>query len=411
MSRHESANPRLIILTQWFDPEPTPKGLAFAQRMAEQGFQVEVVTGFPNYPGGTVYPGYRIRPLRREQHGQVLVTRLALYPSHDTGKIGRILNYLSFFLSAFVYLTFGARRADVFYVYHPPLTTALAAACAGWLRRTPFLVDIQDLWPDTLRATGMIGNSRILRVVDWLCRWVYRRAAHIVVLSNGFRNLLTARGVPAERISVIPNWADESAPNEQVEATGQVLGPPGPFRVLFAGNMGPAQDLDTVLDAATLLADAPNIELCLLGSGLETDRLTARRTAEGIDNVRFLPRVSPIEAQACLRAADALLVHLRDDPLFAITIPSKTQAYLVAGRPVIMAVAGDAADMIRSAEAGVATRPGDPEELAKAIRDLASLAPEERAVMGANGQRFYYSHLSLDIGTRRFATLLRDVIR
>lgn len=407
---HKTPRRRLLIVKQWFDPEPTTKGLAFAQAMTNHGFDVEVVTGFPNYPGGKVYPGYRIRPIQRETHGEVRVTRLALYPSHDSGKIGRILNYASFALSVFVYLTFFARRADVIYAYHPPITSGMAVACAGWLRRTRFLLDVQDLWPDTLRATGMIGNDRVLRLIGRLCAWTYRRAAHISVLSNGFRDVLMRRGVPADRISVIPNWADDTIPSGDEAGDRVPFGPPGPFRVLFAGNMGRAQGLDTVLDAARLLAGDPQIEICLLGSGVEGPRLEARCKAEHIDNIRFLPRVSFARAKAYLQAADALLVHLRDDPLFAITIPSKTQAYLAAGRPIIMAVRGDAAEMIRAAAAGSTPPPGDAAALAAAIRDLAAMSPDQRDELGAKARAYYEQHLAMEVGIRKLADLLRGLI-
>jgi glycosyltransferase involved in cell wall biosynthesis len=206
-----AAGTRLIMLTQWFEPEPAMKGLKFARRLQDLGFDVEVVTGFPNYPGGKVYDGYRIRPLMRETMEGVAVTRLALYPSHDGSRIGRILNYVSFFLSAALYLTFFAHRADVMYVYHPPLTVGMAATVARFFRRTPVILDIQDMWPDTLRATGMIGSERVLRIVDMFCRWTWRPADCIAVLSNGFRDLLIERGVPQEKITVIANWADEEA--------------------------------------------------------------------------------------------------------------------------------------------------------------------------------------------------------
>lgn len=403
--------PRLIILTQWFDPEPTFKGLVFARALSERGYDVEVVTGFPNYPGGKVYPDYKIRPIQRTKVDGIGVTRLALYPSHDAGAVGRVLNYVSFFLTAWLYLTFAARRADVIYAYHPPLTVGLAAIGAKFFRRTPTVIDIQDMWPDTLGATGMIVDSRALRVVGALCRWVYRCASHIVVLSPGFRRLLIERGVPETKISVIPNWADEVSIGSAA-ATGAVPDLPGRFRILFAGNMGRAQGLDTILDAAALLQEArPDIALILLGGGLEVPRLKARTTAEGISNVHFLPPVPMAEVGAYLAAADVLVVHLREDPLFAVTIPSKTQAYLAAGRPIIMGVAGDAADIIKAAAAGLVVPPEDAEALASAVEALADLPEDRRASMGKAGRRYYDSHLSLGQGLGAFDTVFRSVMR
>lgn len=400
--------PRLILLKQWFHPEPGMRGLAFARRFEELGFEVEVVTGFPNYPGGKVYEGYRIRPLLRERIEGVAVTRLALYPSHDRSRIGRVLNYVSFFLSAAFYLTFLARRADVVYAYHPPLTVAMAAAVARMFRRTPLVLDVQDMWPDTLRATDMATNSRVLRLVGEVCSWTWRRGDRISVLSEGFRRLLVERGVPEEHVTVIPNWADESAMRAPAGAPPAALAAPGRFRLLFAGNMGPAQGLGAVLEAAALVApQRPEIEFCFLGSGIELDRLKARVAAEGLANVRFLPRVPMAEAGAYLAAADALLVHLTADPLFAITIPSKTQAYMAAGRPILMAVEGDAADLVRAAQAGLVVPPENPAALAAAVLQLADMAPDAREGLGASGRRFYDTHLSFAKGTQRLAELLR----
>lgn len=401
------ARPRLIMLTQWFDPEPILKGARFAERLCELGFDVEVVTGFPNYPGGTVYPGYRIRPIQRETVGDVAVTRVALYPSHDSSKVGRILNYVSFFVSAVCYLTFAARKADVVYAYHPPLTASMAAVVAKFVRRTPIVLDVQDLWPDTLKATGMIGNHRLLRLVERICSWTYRRVDHISVLSSGFRDLLVKRGVPAKKVSVIHNWADEPERGVEGDSVVDPLGPKGPFRVLFAGNIGKAQGLDSVLDTAALaLAAHQDIEFCLLGSGLDLDRLKARAAAESLTNVRFLPRVPLAHVGAYLNAADCLLVHLKADPLFEITVPSKTQAYLRAGRPIIMAVPGDAADLIREAGAGLAIPSSDPEALVNAVLAIAAQPETSRARLGQNAREYYAEKLSFAKGTRRFGELL-----
>lgn len=402
--------PRLILLTQWFDPEPTFKGLLFARALAERGYDVEVVTGFPNYPGGEVYPGYKIRPIQRTLVDGLPVTRLAVYPSHGSSAVGRILNYMSFFLSAWLYLTFGARKADVVYVYHPPLTVGLAAVGAKFFRKTPTVIDIQDMWPDTLAATGMIDNARVLRVIGALCRWVYRRVSHIVVLSPGFRRLLIERGVPEEKIRVIPNWADETAIYE-AGATGHLPDLPGQFCLLFAGNMGRAQRLDTLLDAAALLIRTrPEIAIVLIGGGLEVSRLKARASSEELSNVHILPPVPMSQVGAYLAAADALLVHLRNDPLFAITIPSKTQAYLAAGRPVLMGVAGDAADIITAAGAGLVFPPEDAEALARAVESLADMPVGQRALMGEAGRCYYKANLSIEQGVSSIDEVFKSVM-
>lgn len=400
---------RLILLKQFFDPEPTMKGLTFARRLSKLGFEVEVVTGFPNYPGGKVYDGYRIRPIQRENHGDIAVTRLALYPSHDSSKVGRILNYTSFCLSALVYLLFFARRADIIYAYHPPLTVGLAAAAARLIRRMPVVLDVQDLWPDTLKATGMIGDERTLALVGALCRWTYRHVDRIVVLSNGFRRRLIEGGLAQDKVSVIYNWADETA----VTADGtkpELLGPPGCFRVLFAGNMGKAQGLDSVLDAANLVATArSDIEFCFLGAGLDLERLRQRAADMNLQNVRFLSRVPMAEVGAWLAAANCLLVHLRADPLFEITVPSKTQAYMAAGKPIIMAVPGDAAELITTSGSGIVVASEDPSALSEAVLGLAARSVAELEELGRRGSAFYRSELSFERGTAKLAQLLFSI--
>lgn len=404
--------PRMILLTQWFDPEPTFKGLLFARALVARGFDVEVVTAFPNYPGGKVYDGYSIRPIQREERDGVKITRLAIYPSHDQKALHRIANYVSFFLSAALYLTFFARKADVLYAYHPPLTVSMAAAVAKLFRRTPTVVDIQDMWPDTLRATGMMNNPRVLGIVDVACSWVYRRVDKIVVLSPGFRRLLIERNVPEEKISVIYNWADEASVASVAGDTPAAMSEPGRFRVLFAGNMGRAQGLDTVLDAARqLLTTTPRAEICFLGGGLELERLKARVSDEQLTNVRFLPKVPMAEVGAFLAAADCLLVHLKADPLFKITIPSKTQAYMASAKATIIAVEGDAADLIADSGGGCVVPPENADELAKAIAALAARPAGDLAAMGQAAKRYYDEHLSLAKGADSFAALLRGLAK
>lgn len=407
-----AARPRLILLTQWFDPEPTFKGLLFARALQDRGYDVEVVTGFPNYPGGKVYDGYRICPIVRETMDGVAITRLALFPSHDNRALPRVINYLSFFLSAFLYLTFVAKRANILYAYHPPLTVGLAAAIAKLFRRTPSVLDVQDMWPDTLSATGMLDSSLPLRMVGSICRWVYAKMTHIVVLSPGFRRLLIERGVPSEKISVIYNWADDDAIVAASNIRPASMPDNGRFRLLFAGNMGLAQNLDIVLDAAKIVtASNPNIDFCFLGGGLEANRISLRAEEEQIACVQFFPKVSMAEVGSYLAAADCLLVNLRSDPLFEITIPSKTQAYMSAGRPIIMAVSGDAATLVKEATAGISVPPGDSNALANAVLEMAAMNDAQRSEMANAGRQYYRAHLSLQSGVDSFNRLFQSKLR
>jgi glycosyltransferase involved in cell wall biosynthesis len=400
---------RILYLTQWFEPEPNViKGLKFVRALQDAGRQVEVVTGFPNYPSGRLYPGYRLQPLRRETLEGVSVTRLALYPSHDSSSLRRSLNYLSFFASALAWLLLRRRRFDLAYVYHPPITVGLAAALAGVVRPLPFVLDIQDLWPDTLAATGMPGAGRLTGLVNLLCHFVYRRAAGIVVQSEGMRLALIARGVPSSKLSAIRNWADLEAG----EPADPAPRPQDRFVVVYGGNLGRAQGLGTVLDAAARLQQRrPEVLVRLYGEGIEAAALRAQAGGLGLTNLEFHPRIGKDDIARVFAGADALLLHLADDPLFAVTIPSKTQAYLASGRPIVAGVAGEAAELLGASGAALVAPPGDAEALARAVEALVDMPAEDRRRMGLNGQDYYRRNLAFERGVDRTLELLAGTHR
>lgn len=400
---------RVLLLTQWFDPEPTFKGLVFARELVRQGFDVEVITGFPNYPGGKVYPGYRVKLIQKEVIDGVNVTRVPLYPSHDKGAKGRILNYASFAASSLIYGLFFVKKVDVMYAYHPPLTVGVTAALLRLCRRIPVVYDIQDMWPDTLRATGMFSNERALKVVSAVCNWVYKRVDHIVVLSPGFRRLLIERGVPSAKIDVIYNWCAEDSISDRGGDLPAGFPAEG-FRVLFAGNMGKAQALPAVLEAAEILSDeAPTARFVFLGGGVEVDRLKEMTEKKGLGNVSFLPAVPMNEVGKYLGAADALLVHLKKDPLFRITIPSKTQAYMAAGKPIIMGVDGDAADLVCEGRCGYVAESENPRSIADAVLALMHLSVEQRDELANRSKAFYVERLSLRAGVAAFGDIFEKL--
>jgi glycosyltransferase involved in cell wall biosynthesis len=404
---------RILMLSQFFDPEPAVKGLAFARELARRGHDVEVLTGFPNYPGGKLYPGYRLRPWRRETLDGVTVHRVALYPSHDRSAVRRIANYASFALSASVVGPLVVRKPDVAYVYHPPAPVGLPAMVLRALQGCPLVYDIQDLWPDTVASSQMVKGRWILKALDRWCRLVYRRVDRIVVLSPGFQETLIERGVAAEKIDVIYNWADEASlracPRD--EALAQQLGMAGRFNVVFAGTMGIVQALDAVLEAAGICAaTVPDAQFVFVGGGVDKQRLEKRAAELRLPNTRFLPRQPLQTVGGVLALADVLLVHLKDDPLFRITIPSKTQAYLAMGRPVLMAAAGDAADLVERSGGGVTCPPEDPPALADAVRRLRAMEPSQREAMGDRGRQFYDGQLSLRSGVEKFERVFEDAL-
>ncbi len=401
---------KILMLTQWFQPEPTFKGLPLAWALRDRGHEVEVLTGFPNYPGGKLYPGYRVRPWSRETMDGIRVNRVALYPSHNSNARGRILNYLSFGATSALVGPWLVRKPDVIYVFNL-VTLDVAAGLLRLLRGGRTVLDVQDLWPESLSVSGMMKNRLLLDSLDRWCRAAYRHADRIITLSHGFKRHLANRGVPEDRVEVIYNWCDEASlvlpgPDPGV---ARELGFAGRFNIVFAGNMGPAQALSPVIEAARRLRNwAPDVLFTIIGGGIEADQL--KQSARDLPNVQFMERRPMSEVGAVLSNADALLVHLKADPLFKITIPSKIQAYLFAGRPILCGVKGDAADLVCRAGAGLPFTPEDPDALAETVLTLRGFDAEGLRLMGNNGRAFYRKHLAMEEGVRRMEEAFESVV-
>lgn len=396
---------RILLLTQYYHPEGLFKGLIYAKELVRQGHEVEVLTGFPNYPGGKVYPGYRVRFLQREVIEGVPVVRVPLYPSHEASLLPRMANYLSFGFAASLIGTWAIRKPDVVYAYHGHATVAMPACMIKWFRGAPFVMDIQDIWPDSIVSSGMLpGWCRpLVPVLAAWSRFTYRQAKRIAVLSKGFKETLAARGVPPEKIAVIPNWCDPVSvlPGPVDPEEARLLD--GRFNVVMAGNMGKMQALDVVLEAAAALRDrAPRLQFVLVGGGVDRARLESRAREEGLTNVLFLPRRPVDKIGALLNRAEALLVHLKDDPLFAVTIPSRIQAYLAVGRPILCGLRGNGAEMVEEAGAGICFRPDDAASLVESVEALLAMPAEDLRALGERGRTYYDERLSLPVGTKAF---------
>jgi glycosyltransferase involved in cell wall biosynthesis len=390
---------RIAYVTQWFEPEPNIiKGSAFVRALQEAGHEVTVVTGLPNYPYGRIYPGYRLHPIRRENVDGVSIVRLPLYPSHDRSVLRRSITFLSFFLAAFVYLSFRRSKFDLAYVYHPPITVGLAAALA----RIPFVLDVQDLWPDTVVATNIGGASKLAGLLGACCHFVYAKALAISTQSDGMKRALVERGVATEKITVIRNWADAEFQEIPVARDRRRR-----FTLVYGGNLGRAQQLSNLVDAAAIVQrERPDIRIEMFGSGVEELELQEKARGHSLANLDFQGRVPVPEMVREFADADALLLHLGDDALFDITIPSKTQYYLAMGRPIVAAVNGETGKLLRQSGAAIVVPPADAAALAKAIGQMADTSARRRAAMGRAGTEFYRKHLSFSHGIGRTIALL-----
>jgi len=403
---------RILVLSQWYPPEPASIPHAMACDLVKRGHQVLSITGFPNYPSGKIYPGHRQRLWRREEIDGVQVLRLPLYPNHSQSGVCRALNFLSFAASASLLGPILCGSADVIWVYHPPLTIGIPAWWISLLRGVPFLYEIQDMWPETLVATGMMRSRTALGILDCLARFVYARAAAITVISPGFKRNLIGKGVPADKVHVIPNWADEEIyrPAERDEAFAVKHGLARHFNVMFAGNIGIAQGLENVARAAELVQDLESVQFVFVGDGVSKEALVREVEQRELGNVRFVDRQPASEMPRFFALADVLLVHLRRDPLFEITIPSKTLAYMACGRAILGVVAGDAARLIRDAGAGLVSAQDDPPALAEAVRKLYHMDTEERERMGKRGRDAFLASYRQEILVDRYEAIMRSLV-
>ena len=401
---------KILFITQWFQPEPMLKGMPFIKELRKRGHIVEVLTGFPNYPFGKLYPGYNLRLAYIEKIDGTRVIRTYLYPSHNRNAFLRIINYLSFAFFASLIGPFFIKKPDIIYVYHPPATTMFPAIICKYVFGAPIILDIQDMWPDTLMATGMIRSQKIINSIGFICKLFYKFADRIVVLSPGFKKLLISRGVHEDKIRIIYNWCDEDIiwtnNDSQKEYSENGL-----FKIVYAGNFGMAQSLEYVLKAANIVQKKePRIKFIFIGTGTEEDKLKKLSVKLGLINVEFRPFVEPKKVGVYISEADALLVHLKKEKLFEITIPSKTQMYMAAGKPIIMCVSGDAAELVKIAKAGIVVEPESPEEIANAILKLYC---EDKLLIksyGESGRKYYESNLSIKAGTEKFENLFLELL-
>ncbi len=423
----------ILFLSQFFDPEPTLLTIPFVQKFAAMGHHVEVLTGYPNYPEGKIYPRYRqsLRTIEKPQDSDVRIIRVPLYPNHSRSAVRRILNLSSFALSAATLGQLGVTRPDVVFVYTLP-TLGVAAALFRRFRGSRIVIGAFDLWPDSLFDSGMLGRKKrwLETCVSSYCRRFYRRADRILVHSPGIAAKLVERGIPSERIETFYLWCSE--PNLWCsEPDNESLIPPSPttshtfdtihtyfdttdwkgLTITFTGNMGPMQGIDSILESAKILQEAGDaIRFRFVGGGASVSELLATQERLGLTNVAFVPPVPMSEIPAIQAASDLMLVHLRDIPLYRSAIPSKIQYALYGGKPILCGVAGDAADFVRITGAGLIFEPERPESLVTVIRQCLATPRTQLEQMGQRGREYYAHHLHSTIAAKRLETIFRQLV-
>lgn len=399
----------VLILSQYFWPE-TFRINEVAQSLRAAGCEVSVLTGQPNYPDGVVFKGYRAFATGRETYAGCRVHRVPLAPRGRANAVRLAMNYLSFVLGASLlgpWLLRG-QRFDVILVYG--ISPILQAVPGVVLRRTTggaLVTWVQDLWPQSLEVTGFVRSRRALAIVAGVVRWIYRRSDLLLVQSQGFLSPVRAMSGKTP-VEYHPNPGELAFKAEPTGAPALVLEPG--FNVVFAGNLGTVQALGTVLAAAELLRELPNVRFVLIGSGSRGEWLQQEVRRLGLANVQMPGRFGPEQMPAILRQASALLVTLARDPILAQTVPSKIQAYLAAGRPIIAALDGEGAWVVDQARAGIACPAEDAAALAEAVRKLQLLPAQQLQLMGNSGRDYYERHFEPGALAGRLAQRFAELI-
>lgn len=378
---------RILFISQYFYPEQFSNN-SIAEDLRCRGHEVDVLTCVPNYGRAGFYPGYTNREKRFERWRDIRIYR-AWTIARGASKLRLFLNYLTFPISAIAeYHMRRMRSPEVTFVSMPsPITQALVPIYLKKRFGVPTVFWVQDIWPESALLTLGIRNRVFRRLLSGLCDWIYRQADILLVQSPGFAERMEESGVRAERIRVFPNSAP--ACYVPVAAEDVFKEPPQPFRLMFAGNIGESQDFETIVGAATRLLHL-NLHWIIVGSGRHEEWLREAVQRFGLsDRFTFEGRHPESEMPYFFARADALLVSLKDRPIFELTVPYKVQCYLACGKPIVGSINGEAARIIERSGAGYVVPAGKPDELAAMIERMALLSRSELEAMGAAGREFF----------------------
>lgn len=381
----------ILFLTDNFPPEtnaPASRTFEHAREWVAAGHQVTVITCAPNFPHGKVFNGYRNHLWQQEDMAGIRVIRVWSYMTGNEGFARRILDFTSFMFSGFLAALF-VRKPDVIVGTSPQFFTAVAAWAAGAIKRKPFVFELRDIWPESIRAVGAMEESRVLNLIEKMELFLYRRAAAVVSVTHSFKRNLVARGIDGNKIHVVTNGVDSSRFHQMPKdaALAAELNVEGCFVAGYIGTHGMAHALDTLLDAAAILQDGPktqHIRILFLGHGAARDGLMARAEDLGLTNVIFRASVSRDAVPSYWSLLDAALIHLRRTELFTTVIPSKMFECMGMGIPIILGVEGEAAEIIHQSGAGITIEPEDSRQLAEQLK-LLSDQPQSLKGMSSAG--------------------------
>lgn len=385
----------ILIVTQYFWPESFRiNDLAIS--LQESGHNVTVLTGCPNYPEGRIFEGYGWFKKNTEIYKGITIKRVPIIARGKNNSLKLMLNYLSYVVFATLFGLFYCRKkVDIIFVYEPsPITVGLPAIFFKKWKKAKLFFWVQDLWPETLEAVGMVKSPNLLKILDKLSAFIYRHCDKILIQCEGFKDSITKKGVDSEKIHYFPNWAEEiyrplTRSESQIDQSLFYQG----FQVVFAGNLGVAQSLNTIVAAAEILRSHQDIHWVILGDGRQAGWLAEQVKEKNLaQNIHLLGQ-HPVEVMPDYFAlADVMLVTLRRDPVFSVTIPTKIQSYMACAKPIVGSLDGFGADVINDSKVGFSGAAEDAEQLARNILLCYSMEKSELKKMGESGLRYYQEY-------------------
>jgi hypothetical protein len=410
--RRDPPGANILLLTSLFDPEigaNATRMTNLADNLCKSGFPVTVVTAFPYYSHPAKENGLKdTREPDQNRTYQIVRTYTFRTPKKLIGY--RLLTFLSFMVSSALYCLRSPKPMDVILTISPPFFSLLTAWLVSKIKRIPFIIDIQDLYPDTAIQLGKLRHPLLIGIWRFLELAIYKQAAAIVVISSGFKENMARRGINPEKIFIIQSWVDtEKFSPDRWPARRSAPSPAAPFLVLFLGTIGYAQGVEHLLKAAALLKNDKQIKVLFVGDGVEKQRMVQECSRMHLDNVEFLPFQDHEKVPAIIMTADVCLVHLVKNQLYEITIPSKTYEYMAMGKPIVMAVNGEAAALVQQHGCGLAVAPEQPEQISQAILRLYG-NPELQREMGLKARRasLFYSEKPL---VAQYLTVISAVLK
>lgn len=398
---------RVLLVTQYFHPENF-KSNDVAFELSRRGYDVTVLTGLPNYPQGRIYEGYGIFRKRKETIEGVKVYRTLVIPRGDGGGVRLALNYLSWAFIASLWAFFMAifHRYDAVIVHETsPVTQGFPALVVKWVQRIPMFFWVLDLWPESLQAAGNINNRFVIDFFTGVTRLIYRNSDKILMSSNGFRKSILEKGDFADKLVYFPNWAEDIFSGT---AEAEVPLMPEGFKVMFAGNVGEAQDFESVMKAAELLKGT-GVRLVIVGDGRRKEYVDAYIAEKGLSDVVYMMGRHPLETMpAFFSKADVLFLSLKNDYIFTLTTPAKLQAYMASGKPVLAMIDGDARQLIEDSGCGLSCSAGDAEAFAQSVLKMKEMPEDELRAYGKRGRSYFDAHFRKDGCIDNLCSLLEE---